>query len=326
MTAVDVSVIVPVRNGSNFLENCIGFLKAQTHDNFEILLVVDGNSTDDTVQVAERLSKTDERIQLIVQYEGHKLSGNRNLGLKQAVGENVWFVDVDDAPAPDFIKDLLRLQNENGTDFVCCNFINTCTNGVVVEKKNAKYHSKVMNRKEAMESRIRDEFPVSSWSKLFKRSFLIDNGLFFEESFAEDIAHTYRCLGKCNKICIHNRPLYAYRQTPNSICRTKSNADNRGRAEIESYTLADAICKDDPEALKRNALMKIRSSGHMSYSSFMEYAKSKENRASYDKYLKGTFEGWWNLHLSSTYWLAIRMYVALIYKRNGSSAMNKKFW
>lgn len=308
------------------MDECIRFLNDQTHHNFEILLVVDGNSSDDTVQIAEAFKEKDERIRVIVQNEGFKLSGNRNIGIEASCGYAVWFVDVDDAPSPYFITDMLALLRKYDADFVCCNFINTDAKGIVTEKPGTEYHVKVMGKEEAMESRRNDEFPVSAWSKLFKRSFLMDNRLFFEESYAEDIAHTYRCLDKCTKICIYDRPLYAYRQTPNSICRAKGNEDLRGLAEIESYEVADEICKDDPIALKRHAIMKIRSSGHMSYRGFMKFAKSQKNRDSYEKYLKGTFEGWWHLHISSLYWLALRTYVVMVYKRNGSKAMNRKFW
>ena len=323
---IDVSVVVPIRNGAPFLEDCIGFLKAQTYPNYELILVVDDRSYDETVEMSKHLLEDFDKSTLIVQDKGLKLSGNRNIGLDAAHGDAVWFVDVDDAPAPDFIKDMYGLLKETDSDFVCCNFVNVGVKGVVKEKRNAVYHHKVMNREEAFISRRLDEFPVSAWSKLFKRSFLIDNDLYFQESYAEDIVYTYRCIEKCTRMCIYNRPLYAYRQTPDSICRAKGNLDLRGTDEIKSYEAADLICADDPEALKRNAIMKIRSSGHMSYHAFMEFAKSQKNRESYEKYLKGTFEGWWHLHLSSLYWLAIRFYVAAVYKRNGSMAMTKKWW
>ena len=323
---IAVSVVVPIRNGAPFLKDCIGFLKAQTFRNFEVILVVDSSSNDDTVEMSKRLLETLDNSSMIVQDKGLKLSGNRNIGLDAAHGEAVWFVDVDDAPSPDFIKDMYGLLTETDSDFVCCNFVNVGVNGVVKEKRNAVYHHKVMDREEAFVSRSKDEFPVSAWSKLFRRSFLLENQLYFKESYAEDIVFTYRCLEKCNRICIYNRPLYAYRQTPNSICRNKDNLDLRGTDEIRSYDAADLICAGDESALKRNAIMKIRSSGHMTYRSFINYAKSEKNRESYEKYLKGTFEGWWHLHLSTLYWIAIRFYVAVVYKRNGSTAMNKKWW
>ncbi len=101
--------------------------------------------------------------------------------------------------------------------------------------------------------------------------------------------------------------------------------DKRGMAEIESYCLADQICKDDPVSLKRNAVMKVRSSGHMTYHTFMSYAKSGPTREAYESYMRGTLEGIWFRYFTPLYWLSIRTYIKLIYKRNGSLGMNKKF-
>ncbi len=320
---ISVSVIVPIRNGARFLDDCVGFLSAQTYEDFEIVFVVDAGSTDDTVKKVESIVDSRKGARLILQDKSLKLGGNRNLGLTDSKGRYVWFLDVDDAPSKDFLKDMVRLIKETGSDLVCCNFINTDANGTVKEKPGKECHRLVLNREEAIDARNRDLFPVSTWSKLFRRDFLIDNGLLFEDTMSEDVIHTYRCVEKCNKICIYDRPLYAYRQHKESLC--SQDPDARGRAEIEAYCEVDRLFSNDPEVLRRNAVMKIRSSGHMSHKCFRQYAKSPENRESYNKYLKDTFEGWWHIHLPTLYWIAIRTYVATVYKRKGSNGMYKKF-
>lgn len=325
MGLIDVSIIVPIRNGEKYIPSCVEFIKQQTCKDFEVIFVIDAASSDHTSDMISKALSEFDNARLVIQEDGLGLGGNRNLGLRNATGAYVWFLDVDDAPSPDFVRDMLRLIRETGSDFVCCNFINSSPTGIVKESSGANYHTKVMGHDEALLSRNNEEFPVSSWSKLFNREFLFKNELFFDESYAEDIIHTYRCVDVCSRICIYDRPLYAYRQTKGSICRNKANLDKRGQDEIASYDRVDMLT-EDPVILRRNALMKIRSSGHMSYSGFMKFAKSQKNRDSYEKYLKGTFEGWWHLHLSTLYWIALRTYVAVVYKRNGTKAMNKKFW
>lgn len=316
-----MTVVVPIRNGGKYVCNCIGFLKAQTYTGFEVLFIVDGQSTDDTVKAVEDGLHELSDARMIVQNDGLKLGGNRNLGLRNARGRFIWFLDVDDAPSKEFIEDMKRQLTDSKADFVCCNFVNTGPDGVVKERPGRKYHSIVLGREDAIKARNEDVFPVSTWSKLFRTEFLLSNSLFFTESFAEDIIHTYNCLSVCSSICVYDRPLYAYRQTYGSLSR--GDPDTRGEAEIASYDRADVVFADNPGVLKRNALMKIRSSGHMSYRGFMEYARSGACRRSYELFLKGTPEGWWHRHLPTTYWLAIRTYVALVYKRNGSLAMKK---
>lgn len=316
----DVSVVIPIRNGARYIEGCISFLKAQTYQDFEAIFVVDTRSDDGSLEKVRELAEQLPRSTVIPQDQGKRLGGNRNIGLEASSGEYIWFLDVDDAPSPYFIEEMRRLMIENPVDFVCCNFLNTNETGTIREKPGRTYRTKVLERDQALIARNDEVFPVSSWCKMFSRSFLVDNGLLFEESFAEDVVHTYRCVDACTRICLYDRPLYAYRQTRGSICR--GDLDARGLSEIKSYDEVDDICTD-PVILRKNAIMKIRSSGHMSYRGFMEFTKSERNRASYEKYLKGSFEGWWNIHISSLYWLAIRTYVALVYKRNGSYAMKK---
>lgn len=318
-----VSVVVPIRNGGRFLDDCVKFLSAQTFTDFETIYVVDTNSTDDTVKKIETIIGTQPNSQLILQDYKLKLGGNRNLGLLNSKGKYIWFLDVDDAPSPDFLKEMVDLIEKTGSDFVCCNFINTDPTGTVKEKPGKKYRYLVLDNDEAIDARNKDLFPVSTWSKLFRRDFLIDNDLLFEEAMSEDVIHTYKCVKVCQKICIYEKPLYAYRQHNDSLCGR--DPDARGRAEIEAYNQADLIFPDDSTVLHRNAIMKIRSSGHMSYHCFKQYVKSPENRISYEKYLKGTLEGWWHIHLPTLYWIAIRTYVATVYKRKGSNGMYKKF-
>ena len=316
-------MIVPIRNGAKFLDNCIGFLSAQTYGNFEIIFVVDADSTDDTVKKVKTIVDSHPDSRLILQDKKLKLGGNRNLGLMASKGRYIWFLDVDDAPSKDFLKDMVSLIEKTGSDFVCCNFINTDSTGTIREKSGKEYHHLVLNREEAIDARNHDLFPVSTWSKLFRKDFLLDHSLLFEDLMCEDVIHTYRCVEACQKICIYDRPLYAYRQHNESMC--SQDPDIRGRAEINAYCEVDRLFPNDPEVLRRNAIMKIRSSGHMSHHCFMQYAKSPENRESYEKYLKGTLEGWWHIHIPTLYWMAIRTYVATVYKRKGSNGMYKKF-
>ncbi|MCQ2078682.1 MAG: glycosyltransferase [archaeon] len=326
MTEPDVSIIVPIRNGAQYLEECVGFLKAQTLQNFEVIFVVDTESEDGSVELVDKLAKECQDSLVIHQGDGMKLGGNRNLGLEHSRGKAIWFVDADDAPSPDFVKDMYGLLTDNDVDFVCCNFLNVSPTGLIKERPNAEYHVRVCDNEEALILRNDEYYPVSVWSKMFRRDFLLDNHILFDESFAEDIIYTYRCIKACRRICLYDRPLYAYRQTLGSICRKKENLDKRGHDEIASYDQVDELYTDRQEVLRKNATMKLRSSGHMSFSAFRKYARSEKNRESYERYLKGNFEAWWHLHLPTLYFIAIRTYIKLVYKRYGTAAMTKRFW
>ena len=98
-----VSVITPIYNSRDFLQQTIEGIQSQTFSGWELILVDDG-STDGSVLIAEELSKSDERITLI------RLSGNagpakaRNAGIELARGRYVAFCDSDDIWLPDKLE------------------------------------------------------------------------------------------------------------------------------------------------------------------------------------------------------------------------------
>ncbi len=101
-----VSVIVPVYNIMDCLPRCVHSLTAQTYENLELLLVDDG-STDGTGELCERLAAEDQRIRVFHKENGGSSSA-RNLGLAEAKGAYVGFVDSDDSVEPDMYERLLE--------------------------------------------------------------------------------------------------------------------------------------------------------------------------------------------------------------------------
>ena len=89
-----ISVIVPVYNAGQYLEECIKSLLQQTFSDFELLLIDDG-SDDESGVVCDRLARTDSRIR-VFHKTNEGVSSARNMGLEQACREWVTFVDADD--------------------------------------------------------------------------------------------------------------------------------------------------------------------------------------------------------------------------------------
>lgn len=89
-----ISIIVPVYNTLEYLTRCVETLTAQTYTNIEILLVDDG-STDGTGALCDRLAEQDDRVRVFHKENGGSSSA-RNLGIAEACGEYLGFVDSDD--------------------------------------------------------------------------------------------------------------------------------------------------------------------------------------------------------------------------------------
>ena len=106
METATISIIVPVYNIIEYLPRCVESLRKQTYDKIEILLVDDG-STDGTSALCDALAAEDVRIRVFHKQNGGSSSA-RNLGIQEATGEYLGFVDSDDYVEPDMYERLLQ--------------------------------------------------------------------------------------------------------------------------------------------------------------------------------------------------------------------------
>ena len=115
-----ISVIVPIYNVEQYLEQCIDSIAAQTYSNLEILLLNDG-STDASELICLEWRKKDERI-VYVSKKNETLGPTRNLGIQMAKGKYIAFVDSDDWIENTFIEKLYMCVKEGDKDFARCNY------------------------------------------------------------------------------------------------------------------------------------------------------------------------------------------------------------
>ncbi len=108
-----VSVIVPVYNAKNTIEKCVKSILDGEHKNLECVLVNDG-STDGSGKICDELAKLDRRV-VVLHKENGGVSSARNLGIKNANGKYVTFVDSDDEISLDYIKSMC----EHDCELVC---------------------------------------------------------------------------------------------------------------------------------------------------------------------------------------------------------------
>lgn len=109
-----VSVIVPVYNQEQYLEECISSIRRQTLAEWECIIVNDGSS-DSSGEIARRFSEEDSRIRCLEQ-ENRGVSSARNLGMRHASGRYLCFVDGDDFIDAAFLKHLLDASNRGASD------------------------------------------------------------------------------------------------------------------------------------------------------------------------------------------------------------------
>ena len=122
-----ISVVVPIYNVEEYLDECLASLQRQTVKDLEILVVDDG-STDGSAAIAARYAEQDERIRVITRPNGG-LGAARNTGIEAATGEYLAFLDSDDVLPPTAYELLLNSLEKTGSDFATGNVLRLTATG-----------------------------------------------------------------------------------------------------------------------------------------------------------------------------------------------------
>ena len=215
-----VSVIVPVYNVSAYLDKCVKSLLQQTYNNIQIILVDDG-STDDSPTKCDNYAKQDSRITVVHKPNGG-LSSARNVGLKNASGEYVMFVDSDDWVTQEFCQEGVNAIVKNHVDIASFGLCFVYDDHLRTIRSNSPM---ILEAKDAIADLITDEVPIFNYlcNKIFKRS-LFDNIKFLEGYRFEDIAIAYRLIDKARKIFVSDKVTYYYLQRGGSITSTYNDS------------------------------------------------------------------------------------------------------
>lgn len=115
-----VSVIIPVYNVEDYLDNCLDTVIHQDYKNLEIILVDDG-STDNSGNKVDEWAKKDNRIVPLHQ-RNQGLSAARNTGLDNSHGAWIVFIDSDDYVSENYVSVLLRTAEKDNSDLVICQY------------------------------------------------------------------------------------------------------------------------------------------------------------------------------------------------------------
>jgi glycosyltransferase involved in cell wall biosynthesis len=258
---IDVSVIIPVYNLENYLEECIVSLLAQSLTNCEFIFVNDG-SVDSSQKIIESYSAKDARIKLINQ-ENKGVSAARNAGIAIAKGSYLSFVDGDDFIKSDFLEQLHRMALENNADLVISTFLK--------ENKGSFYPTKLPFDLDKQYERsfveetilplmIESDFLNTSCSKLYKKSLIIENKIMFPVGVAlgEDGWFNLTVFAIAQTIYCTSYSGYFYREVIGSATRNMISKDYFQRALEVYYINYDSVIKGIIPEEKRNLLRSKR--------------------------------------------------------------------
>ena len=243
-----VTVAVAVYNGSTHIPGCIACLSEQVYRDFEVVFVVDSKTTDNSVELIEEGASSLPSCRVVIQNDSDRLGGARNIGIREASGELIWFLDVDDHPYPDFLSELVRIQGETGADIVFCNHIQL-TERAVPPEPSGEFRVEVVSASDAVADFTR--FPVYSWSRIQRRSIFESGDAFFiNRPAAEDVEQTIRSLAVSDRVCYYGKPLYVYYKVGGSATNANRAKEARAMEDTARSTL-DFVRSRCPESYDR---------------------------------------------------------------------------
>lgn len=256
----DISVILPVYNNVQYLEECLDSVLAEKNLSIEIVAVDDG-STDGSGKMLEEYAEKYENIRVFHQ-KNSGVSVARNLGLEKAEGEYICYLDSDDHYQFGVLEKGLALCREKALDVLFFTYENYFENEVAAERwKNNRVNQPmrkkdyptepVSGREMMLLFKTQLEYRVNVFLQMARRDFLQENRFSFEPGIIfEDIPYTFEVLLRAERVMALNEVLVRRRIRDNSLehrLTTVHRCESAFRSLILDYKLVREFGYDFPE-------------------------------------------------------------------------------
>ena len=237
---ISVSAIIYVKNAKDFIEECIRSVMNQTLKSIEII-VVDGGSTDGTLQIIEKLMEEDVRIKKIETAPSVGIQFNTALDI--AKGEYISVCEADDYIRTDMYEKQYKLAKEHDLDMVRSNYLQflKTSQGIYEYEVQTCYkkeiYGKVLDLEKSDRSLIQELGVNGFWTGIYKKDFLVKNNIRMNETRGaahQDITFSYLTQMLARRVWYMEETFYHYR-----IDNPSASAFSSGiyRQHIEEYAL-----------------------------------------------------------------------------------------
>ena len=195
-----ISIIIPVYNRENVIEECISSIISQSYQNFEIILIDDGSS-DNTLEICEKLAKNENRIKILAEQHGG-VSAARNKGIDISKGEYVFFLDSDDIIHPHLLETLITAMKNNNAQISGTEVLNVSEHywhkvNEKITQNTSVGETEYLSHEETLEAVFNRSTPLSLIGGVMMRRDLISDTRFRADLFiGEDFYFIYENLIK----------------------------------------------------------------------------------------------------------------------------------
>lgn len=244
-----ISVIIPVYNVEKYLFRCVDSIIGQTYHNIEIILVDDG-STDSSPKICDEYQKIDKRVK-VIHKKNSGAASSRNIGLANAKGDYIAFIDSDDYIELDMYENMMKINEEYNCDIVLCDCYkeNENTREVFTHNIREGFYNKEMLYKEyfptlLMTNSVNYPPTISNCVCLFNKMLLESHQIFYKDGlrFSEDLLFGSQAMYYANSFYyMKNHCYYHYMYNPTSVTnvfyKNKWDIMKQLHIEIEKFFL-----------------------------------------------------------------------------------------
>ena len=256
-----ISIIIPAYNSGKFIETTLNNLFVQTYQNFEIIIAYDEKSTDNSLELLQKIS---EEHPITIDIGKDTSSGTaRNRGFRLAKGEYVIFVDADDEIHPQYLETMMNIFKEHPElNVVCCDYVKVFESTIKegwIEANNSSNTYTLHDREDALYMLLWKKIANTPWLFLAKRQYLLDNNISFPDySLGDDMVYAHQLLANSEKIARSEKKLYIFILHETSVTHTVTPENwwsryEKSRNDVAAYFKErDAVYADDYlKAMKR---------------------------------------------------------------------------
>ncbi len=232
-TLPSISIIIPIYNVEQYVEECLRSVLQQDYELMEIILIDDCGADNSMKIVEEIISHCDKNVIVLKHEKNRGISAARNTGIKQATGDYLFFLDSDDYITPNCLTNLAHMAMR----YPDAEIVYGRSKAVPYQWLQERFFTYAPTLKEYYNSRrkiqrmiLNEQLTIVVWNRLIKHRWLLENNLLFREGItAEDLHWFFFASKHINHIAFCKAITHYYRENPTGITHSQLEKSLKSR-------------------------------------------------------------------------------------------------
>lgn len=245
-----ITIIIPVFRVERYIRQCLQSVLLQSYRNFECIIVDDG-SPDQSLRIAKDTVGDDNRF-VIISQPNRGVSVARNIGIENATGDFIIFIDSDDYVLDGYLETIAALFYSNNLSIDALVFNHSLLKDDCNYNERERYRicfDGIVYKDDALTLFLDGVIGLSSWGMVFRRSVLDDLRFSTSLNVAEDALFVAHYLMRCRNLLLSEKSFYVYRQDSSGVTKSgfsekKLRSAQVAFSEIEKIYLANSNFND----------------------------------------------------------------------------------